>query len=90
MGREVRATKGRPEEARTDAGAVFLTAPFFVTLRRICAHANPEPSSANRTGYYVEFTNTRVLEIRHLGLFTAHINCLRIIPLRGLNGCMPK
>src|SRR5215472_7216557 len=54
-------------------------APFFVTLRRTCAHANPEPSSANRTGYYVEFTKTRALEIGDLALFTAHIHCLRII-----------
>ena len=42
-------------------------------------HANPKTSSADRTGYYVEFTNARPLKIGDLGHFTAHIRYLRII-----------
>ena len=42
-------------------------------------HANPEPSSANRTRYYVESTNAQPLPITNLGHFTAHIYCLHTI-----------
>src|SRR6516164_5874422 len=42
----------------------FLTGSvLLLTLRRTCVHANPEPSSANRTGYYVESTNVHPLPI---------------------------
>ena len=61
----------------------FLTGSvLLLTLRRTCVHANPEPSSANRTGYYVESTNVHPLPIAKLGPFTAHIYCLHIIDLR--------
>ena len=56
-----------------------MTGSVLCNPSRTCAHANPEPSSANRTGYYVEFTNTRALEIGDLALFTPHIHYLRII-----------
>ena len=52
-------------------------------------HANPKTSSADRTGYYVEFTNARPLKIGDLGHFTAHIRYLRIINQRCLNIRMP-
>jgi len=48
-------------------------------------HANPEPSSANRTGYYVESANAHPLPIAKLGHFTAHIYCVHTITLRGLD-----
>jgi hypothetical protein len=44
-------------------------------------YAKPEPSSANRTRYYVESTNAHRLAITKLGHLTAHIYCLHIIPL---------
>ena len=42
-------------------------------------HANPEPSSANRTRYYVESAKAQPLPISNLGHFTAHICCLHSI-----------
>jgi len=45
----------------------------------------PEPSSANRTGYYVESANAHPLPIAKLGHFTAHIYCVHTITLRGLD-----
>jgi hypothetical protein len=53
-------------------------------------YAHPEPSSANRTGYYVESTDALPLPIGKLGHFTAHIHCLRIIPFRGLDARMAE
>ena len=49
-------------------------------------YAHPEPSSANRTGYYVESTDVHPLPIGKLGHFTAHIHCLRTIDHCGLQG----
>ncbi len=48
-------------------------------------YAHPQPSSANRTGYYVESTDAHPLPIGKLGHFTAHIHCLRIIAQGGLD-----
>jgi hypothetical protein len=42
-------------------------------------YAMPEPSSTNRTRYYVEPTDAHPLPIIKLGHLTAHIYCLRII-----------
>jgi hypothetical protein len=42
-------------------------------------YAKPEPSSTNRTRYYVESTDAHPLPIIKLGHLTAHIYCLRII-----------
>jgi len=42
-------------------------------------YAKPEPSSTNRTRYYVESTDAHPLPIIKLGTSTAHIYCLRII-----------
>lgn len=39
-------------------------------------HANSQPSSANRTRYYVESTTAHPLPIAKLGHFTADIYCL--------------
>ncbi len=47
-------------------------------------YAKPEPSSTNRTRYYVESTDAHPLPIIKLGTSTAHIYCLRIIDV-GLN-----
>ncbi len=42
-------------------------------------YAKPEPSSTNRTRYYVESTDAHPLPIIKLGTSTAHIYCLRIM-----------
>jgi hypothetical protein len=44
-------------------------------------YAKPEPSSTNRTRYYVESTDAHPLPIIKLGHLTAHIYCLLIIHL---------
>jgi hypothetical protein len=42
-------------------------------------YAKPEPSSANRTRYYVESTKAKRLAIIKLDHLTAHTYCLHIM-----------
>ena len=42
-------------------------------------HANPEPSTANRTAYYVESAIACPVPIAKLAHFTVHIYCLHTI-----------
>jgi hypothetical protein len=68
-----------PSSENLQLGRLVSLAPFFVTLRRTCAYANPEPSSANQTeDIMLSPTNAHALPIINLGHFTAHIHCLHI------------
>ena len=60
-------------------------APISVTPQEDMVHANPEPSSANRTRYYVEFAVAQPLPISNLRHFTAHIYSLHTIHLCSLH-----